>query len=220
MVREFEDFLKFFVCLFFLVGSYYITQDDLKIEILLPQPPEFWDYRSAPQCLTEMIYCCNLELAWCYLSIIPVFTQEKEMGKSIRLRQPEPPRDPVSIDQLLQHPEFNSCCYQFCHIFACKPGNSSLYYTCVCRTFHQCTFHQRRLTLLSYGILSHVCSIIWAYSWFYDPLLFGFQSFLFPHRTLTPDPQLLHQVGTVFSSPQALKARALFSWELLAANGP
>jgi hypothetical protein len=36
----------FFVC--FETGSHYAAQADLKLEILLPQPPECWDYRCAP----------------------------------------------------------------------------------------------------------------------------------------------------------------------------
>jgi hypothetical protein len=40
-----------FVCavLFvFKTGSHYVVQTDLKLKILLPQPPECWDYRCAP----------------------------------------------------------------------------------------------------------------------------------------------------------------------------
>jgi hypothetical protein len=34
--------------LFSETGSYCIAQVDLKLMILLPQPPECWDYRHAP----------------------------------------------------------------------------------------------------------------------------------------------------------------------------
>jgi hypothetical protein len=29
------------------MGSHYVIQTDLKLAILLPQPPEYWDYRYA-----------------------------------------------------------------------------------------------------------------------------------------------------------------------------
>jgi hypothetical protein len=33
------------------IGSHNITQTDLHLELLLPQLPEYWDYRYTPPCL-------------------------------------------------------------------------------------------------------------------------------------------------------------------------
>jgi hypothetical protein len=36
---------------FFETGSHYVSQAGLELTVLLPQPPECWDYRCAPPCL-------------------------------------------------------------------------------------------------------------------------------------------------------------------------
>jgi hypothetical protein len=39
-----------FLCLFLDIGSPYAAQAVSQLEILLPQPPESWDYRYPPPC--------------------------------------------------------------------------------------------------------------------------------------------------------------------------
>jgi hypothetical protein len=36
-----------------MTGSGYVAQASLKLTILLPQPPECWDYRQMPLCLAS-----------------------------------------------------------------------------------------------------------------------------------------------------------------------
>jgi hypothetical protein len=41
--------------IYFDTESHYVVQADLELEILLPQPPECWDYPYATPCSAELL---------------------------------------------------------------------------------------------------------------------------------------------------------------------
>jgi hypothetical protein len=43
-----KEFLLYTVFFYFEMRSHYMAQARLELEILLPQPPEYWDYRCVP----------------------------------------------------------------------------------------------------------------------------------------------------------------------------
>jgi hypothetical protein len=51
-----------FVCLFvcFETGSYYVAEAGLQLEILLPQPPKFWDHKCALPHLLSPSHSCTM----------------------------------------------------------------------------------------------------------------------------------------------------------------
>lgn len=58
-------------CVLFCDGSFYITQVDLEIVILLPLLPECWDYRCAPPCLT-----CDVCFLWKLLVFLEIICSQ------------------------------------------------------------------------------------------------------------------------------------------------
>jgi hypothetical protein len=61
-----ENHDQLVLALFFETGSHYVAQAGLELSILLPQPPECWDSKSALPRLAFK-FCCNtgdLLLRW------------------------------------------------------------------------------------------------------------------------------------------------------------
>jgi hypothetical protein len=47
-------FIYLFIYLFIEMWSYCVAQASLELKVLLPQPPECWDYRCVPPCLAAL----------------------------------------------------------------------------------------------------------------------------------------------------------------------
>jgi hypothetical protein len=45
-------------------GSHYVTQAGLRLKILLPQPPQCWDYKCVPPCPASILFLINLFSLW------------------------------------------------------------------------------------------------------------------------------------------------------------
>jgi hypothetical protein len=80
-------------------GSHYLSQGDIRFEILLPQPSQYWYYRSEPPCPAVGSICAGVENEFSGKKnlIIKVMDKCSELGNKYGCRLDEEERSTDAV---------------------------------------------------------------------------------------------------------------------------